>query len=114
MADTFTYFPDFNCKATYVGNVHVTKFNDGYEQRTPYGINTQAENWDLVFSNRTFDEALAIKAFLKRQGGVNAFSWTTPDGDTLLFVCRPGNYAVETVKYNLKTITAKFEQVFES
>ena len=111
MADSFTWNPDFGCEADHKPSTRVTKFNDGYEQRLNYGLNTDPENWNLSFSLREDTEATAIKAFFQAHVGV-AFSWVTPDGDTFLFVYR--DYKKKKEKFNLNTITVTFEQVFES
>lgn len=115
MADTFTWKPDFGCKAQYSpakNGVHTTQFNDGYEQRLKYGLNTNPETWPLTFSLRTTDEAIAIRDFLKAQAGVSAFSWETPNGDTLLFKCQ--EWDISNEKFNLQSVTATFIQVFET
>lgn len=115
MADTFIWAPDFGCRAQYSpakNGVHSVRFNDGYEQRLEVGLNTNPETWPLTFSKRTSAEALAIRDFLKTQKGVLAFNWTTPNGDAYLFKCQI--FDVMNEKFNLQTVTATFEQVFES
>lgn len=108
---TFTYTPDFGAAFEAKPNVRVTKFGDGYEQRQANGINTQPKNWNLRFSIRTDAEADAIEAFLVSQAAVSSFDWTDINGASGKYVCRAWNRVKE--RFNLNTITATFEQVFE-
>lgn len=108
---TFTYTPDFGAAFEVKPNVRVTKFGDGYEQRQANGINTQPKTWNLRFSIRTDTEANAIEAFLAAQAAVSSFDWTDINGAAGKYVCRTWNRVKE--RYNLNTITATFEQVFE-
>ena len=85
------------------------KFGDGYEQRTAKGINTAPETWSLKF---TYDYARAgqIMSFLEEQGGLKSFIWKTPLSRLITVVCREWTVSTEP---GLRTISAKFEQVFE-
>lgn len=108
---TFTWIPEFGSSADIEPNVAVQKFGDGYEQRQAKGMNSQAETWSLAFANRDASEFADIIAFLKARGAVEAFNWTTPDGDAIVVVCR--KWSKTPQKGNLRTINATFEQVFE-
>ena len=109
---TFTYVPNYGASATRAPRVKNVKYGDGYELRLPDGINTNPEVWDLQFTNRTSTEALAIDAFLTALGGTQKFQWTTPTGVTGNFICR--SWPISITWGNVYTISAKFEQVFES
>lgn len=109
---TFTYKPDYSASRTIKPRVRSVRFGDGYEQRQADGINTQAQVWSLTFANRTDSEASAIDTFLANQGGVYAFTWTPPDAvSSVKVLCREWQKTMN--RYNLNTITATFEQVFE-
>lgn len=109
---TFSYDPEFGAQVAHKPNVRVAKYGDGYEQRLAYGINTSPQNWSLQFNSRSNAEADAIEAFLQARGGAENFDWTPPNGSTSMkFVCREWTRSMD--KYNLNSISATFEQVFE-
>lgn len=88
------------------------KFGDGYEQRIAFGINTQAQNWDLRFTVRDETEAAGIDAFLADAGGKDWFYWTPPNTVTpLKFICREWTRTIDNAPYS--SLSAKFEQVFD-
>lgn len=105
----FTWFPDRGSQHSAKPNVNVTKFGDGYEVRVPVGINNQPMKWTLTF-DRTRDEALAILAFLRQQGAVQAFQWTNPLQEQGVYVCR--SWKSDQQGGSIR-ITCDFEQVFE-
>jgi phage-related protein len=109
---TFTYTPNYGAAAARAPRTKSVKYGDGYELRSTDGINMQPEMWDLQFTNRTSAEALAIDAFLTTQAAVSKFQWTTPTGVTGNFICRTWNLSLTWG--NVYTVSARFEQVFES
>jgi len=109
---TFTYTPDFGASKKHKPRVNAISFGDGYEQRATFGINNNPQVWDLSFSNRTDTEAEAIDTFLSARSGVEAFLWTPYNESEGSYICREWSKSID--KYNGNTITATFEQVFES
>lgn len=109
---TFNWIPEFGASREKVSTVKAVKFGDSYEARNKFGMNVLAENWNVAFNNRDAAEANAIDAFLEARGTSEAFEWTPPGAsDPKVFVCR--SWTKVSVKHNLFSITAKFEQVFE-
>jgi phage-related protein len=109
---TFTYAPDYSAQQTVKPRVRIAKFGDGYEQRQADGINTQAQVWALTFANRSNTDTAAITGFLAARGAVEAFTWTPPDSTaSIKVVCREWQKTMN--RFNLNTISATFEQVFE-
>lgn len=109
---TFSYTPDFGARINAKPRVRVVSFGDGYEQRQADGINARAETWDLQFQNRTDSDTAAIVGFLEARNGVEAFDWTPPNEVTAIkAVCREWNKSVD--RYNLNTVTAQFQRVYE-
>jgi phage-related protein len=90
--------------------VNVTKFGDGYELRTPTGINNNPEKWSLEFvrSSASFPDVLA---FVQARNGSESFFWMTPFEQTKIFVCR--SWRVSR-KQGHNVVTFDFEQVFEA
>jgi phage-related protein len=108
---TFTYTPDYGATYDNKPDVRVSKFGDGYEQRQANGLNSLRKTWQLKFSLRSNTEADAITAFLGARAAVESFDWTDVDGAAGKYVCRSWNRSKD--RFNLNTITATFEQVFE-
>lgn len=106
---TFSWFPDQASQLDEAPRVRVTKFGDGYESRTPEGINTIQMKWSLTFT-RGRDEALAIRDFLRDHGASLSFAWTNPFEELGSYVCRSWKTSPDRGKIS---VTATFEQVFE-
>lgn len=120
MANVFTWAPDFNAQLENKPAIRVAAFGDGYEQRTQFGLNADADKWTLRFTRRDDAIAGAIYGFLKSMGGLQSFQWTAP-GQTVAqkWVCRSYSKAptngtgTATTPAYLWDITAQFDQVFE-
>jgi phage-related protein len=108
---TFTYTPSFTADLEEQPIIRRVRFNDGYEQRISFGLNTQPKKWSLQFSNRTDTERDNILAFLRARAGVESFSWTDPTGYAGKWICVQWN--ANLVSCNFNNISAVFEQVFE-
>lgn len=109
---TFTYAPDYSAQQQNKPRVKSMRFGDGYEQRQADGINTQPAVWNLTFANRTNTDTNSIHTFLSARGGFEAFDWVPPDSTiSIKVLCREWSKTMN--RFNLNTITATFEQVFE-
>lgn len=109
---TFSYAPDYSAQVTNRPRVRVAKFGDGYEQRQADGLNPQPASWSLTFANRSNADINAIHSFLSARGGFESFDWVPPDSTaSIKVVCREWQKTLN--RYNLNTISATFEQVFE-
>lgn len=109
---TFNFAPAFTVDKDMRPRVRKVAFGDGYEQRTPDGLNTKPQIWPLTFPALTNTEAAAIEAFLEARNGAETFDWTPPDQvSALKFVCE--NWKKTMLNGNVNTITATFRQVFE-
>ncbi|SAK63620.1 phage minor tail protein [Caballeronia pedi] len=96
------------------------QFGDGYAQRSPAGINTQACMWTISMKNNDAETAGAVVAFLSARNGVEIFNWTPPrqivDPPVVQDVICPS----WSVRYGqlvsngtlLYDVSFKFEQVF--
>lgn len=108
---TFTWKPDYSAARRNDARLDEAKFGDGYSQRSPNGINTLMEAWDLSFTLRTKVEITEIVTFLETQKGAYSFDWVTPTGATRKFICRSWSDS-----YNHDgdcALSATFERVFE-
>ena len=107
---TFSWQPNFESKLSQEPKVSITKFGDGYEQRTPNGINNNPETWSVEFtrSSAAFPDVLT---FIQARGGVESFYWTTPFEQTKVFVCRKWGLVRKEGHY---VLSMDFEQIFEA
>lgn len=111
--ETFTWNPEFGASVEKKPKVKSITFGDGYEQRVRDGLNTSPSKWTLQFAMRDNDETDEIMGFLEDRGAVEAFEWTPPNESTAIkVVCR--NWTKTLNKFNLNSISATFEQVFEA
>ncbi|MCG7403008.1 phage tail protein [Caballeronia zhejiangensis] len=96
------------------------QFGDGYAQRRPAGINTQACIWSLSMKNIDAATAGEVQTFLSDRNGVEVFNWTPPrqivDPPVVQdMICPSWNLAYGqmiadgSLLYNLQF---RFEQVF--
>lgn len=106
---TFTWFPEFEAALSQAPNVNVTKFGDGYETRTPEGINNSPEVWSLQFT-LAGDNLTNVLNFIKTRNAVETFYWGNPFGVTNVYICRKWKM-VRRQGHNVMNFD--FEQVFE-
>jgi phage-related protein len=109
--NTFIWVPSYGAAVKSKPRVAVTSFGDGYEARSPTGINNKPRQWSNTFANRPTATADSIADFLDTAGASSAFLWTPPYGAAGKWVCREWDDQ-KTGPYT-RTITATFEEVFE-
>lgn len=107
---TFTWHPEFESSLDQEPQVNVTKFGDGYEQRSAKGINNNPQKWNLQFSASSQGAQEALN-FLKARGAVESFTWQNPFEETGVYVCR--SWKIQR-KQGVNILQATFEQVFEA
>jgi phage-related protein len=96
------------------------QFGDGYAQRRPAGINTQACMWNIRMKNTDAKTAGDVVAFLSARNGVEIFNWTPPrqivdPPVTQDVICPSWNLAYGQMIADgslLYELSFKFEQVF--
>lgn len=94
-------------------DVTVAKFGDGYEQRTPNGINNNLQKWQMAFTKRSGADIDAVYDFLEARGGVESFDWV-PRGEVTArtFVCRKWTRlfdaydVVQSISFSLEEVPA--------
>lgn len=107
----FTFIPSRGFTAASTPKVNVSKFGDGYSQRTPSGINVIEQTWELSFQSIDVTTANAIEAFFVQRKGATPFSWL-PTGEVseVRVVCTKWNKTYDS--HLSSTITATFERVY--
>ena len=104
--------PTYGITKSSAPNVRSIQFGSGYQQRAQFGINQNPKNYELTFEVSEAD-ADTIEAFLDARGAVESFTFTPPgEASSAKFICRQWS---KTIPYlNRATVTATFEQVFET
>lgn len=107
----FLWVPSYNGQKNISPRVNSVQFGDGYEQRSPNGINNILLKMDYVFSERSLSEATAILHFLNQRKGVEWFYFTPerPYNQEKKFVCK--EWTDTEVFYNNHSIRASFQEV---
>ena len=92
------------------------QFGDGYAQRRPAGINTQAHMWSVEMRNITADIYSAAVAFLEARNGVDVFNWTPPRQSVAEdVICSSWSFSYGDLLADgsrLLNLSMKFEQVY--
>ena len=109
-APIFTFPISYSSPAKLKPAILEAKFGDGYSQRAANGLNTLLEVWSIQASPlKDATEADPFEAFLRTQGGVIAFQWTTPFNRTALFICK--DWQRTPIASGVSSINATFEEV---
>lgn len=108
----FNYSPDYDgTSVDHAPRVKRAPFGDGYQQRTPDGINTDLEIWTVTFKG-TVARIQAIETQLKGYGAATAFTWTPYGHSEIKVICSA--WTRNKTAFGADTLTAKFEQVPEA
>lgn len=70
--------PSYTTEAKFEDKARIARFGDGYEQRSPDGLNHARLMLNVVFQSRRSAVVLAVLNFLRTQGTATAFLWTPP------------------------------------
>lgn len=105
----FTWLPEYESSMDQTPTVNVTKFGDGYEQRSAQGINNNPQKWTVQFSVSSTGAQDAL-SFVRARNAVEAFTWKNPLGETGTYVCRSWKL---NRKQGVNVLQFTFEQVFE-
>jgi phage-related protein len=104
--------PTFNAVKSSQPAIKTTKFGDGYEQRTTFGLNQNPKEWSLTFMVNATDSA-TIEDFLDaRAADAASFDWTPPD-DTTSYKWRCDQWSKDLLGDSFFKISATFRQVYE-
>ena len=104
--------PSYGSQKTTNPAIHTTEFNDGYQHRIKFGLNTRPAIWGLTFDVSETDSD-TIETFLDaRANDSDSFTFTPPgESSSSEFVCESWSKSIPF--NNRATIQATFRQVFE-
>ncbi len=92
--------------------VNIVQFNDGYQHRIKFGLNTRPSIWSLTFDISETDSD-TIETFLEARADDGAsFDWTPPGSSTAYkWICLSWQKRIPFV--NRASLSVRFQQVFE-
>jgi len=105
--------PTYGVQKRSAPRVRAIQFGSGYQQRAQFGIQQNPKVYNLTFEVSETD-ADTIETFLDARAVDNDSFSFTPPGETgsSKFICREWSKSIPYL--NRATITATFEQVFET
>ena len=104
--------PTYGVQKRSAPRVRAIQFGSGYQQRAQFGIQQNPKTFDLKFEVSETD-ADTIEAFLDARAAVQSFNFTPPgESSSSKFICREWSKSIPYL--NRATVTATFEQVFET
>ena len=110
--------PDKGMARATTSRTLTAQFGDGYEQRTPQGINNINQSIEVGFNSRPKDEIDDIVAFYESKKGATSFSFVMSDSnggsneETMKVVCE--NWS-QTWKYDdYYDLKATFRRLYEA
>ena len=114
MATFPSYKPTYSATKKSNPKTRTTKFGDGYEQRTVFGLNQNPKEWSLTFTLPDSDIKI-IETFLNQRADDSAsFNWAPPDEEFTLYKWKcEGGYSKEMFDFGISRLTVTFQQVFE-
>ena len=104
--------PTYQARKTTAPKVNVTQFNDGYQHRIKFGLNTRPAIWGLTFDVSETDSD-TIETFLQaRADDCASFDWTPPGSSTAYkWICLSWTKRIPFL--NRASLSMTFQQVFE-
>lgn len=112
----FFFIPTYSTKIETKNTPFVAKLGDGYEQRSPAGLNTFNQTYNMVFQQRSDKEARAITNYVEDAGGVRCFPIVIP---VVAFGNQPNqkfvadDVQVTPVSWGLNDINITVRRVFD-
>jgi phage-related protein len=104
--------PTYGVQKRSAPRVRAIQFGSGYQQRAQFGIQQNPKIYNLTFEVSETD-ADTIEAFLDARAAVENFNFTPPgESSSSKFICREWSKSIPYL--NRATVTATFEQVFET
>jgi phage-related protein len=88
------------------------RFGNGYEQRTPDGINSSEQTRSITYSNLTSAERTTLWQFINGVGGVKWFTYTPPGLSQMKFVIE-GSVSEQPLSGDLYNISFTIRQVYD-
>ena len=108
---TWAWPTSYNTETDTIPRVKIARFGDGYEQRSPDGINNMPRQVQYVYDFKR-ETLIQVEAFLRFTAGTMAFYYTPPYSPRGLFVADQG-WQITERGFDYAELKATFREVFE-
>lgn len=88
------------------------RYGDGYSQRKTDGINSNPQEWNVVWDNIPEADGETLRAFFEDQGGVEIVLWT-PFGQAEELKFSNDDFRLRPSGYGIVTCSVRLEQEFD-
>ncbi|WEL95465.1 minor tail protein [Escherichia virus ECH1] len=90
-------------------NLRLVSFGNGFEQRGTGGYRTTLSAYSLTYTNKDWRDVDFCLNHI-----ITPFFWTTPQGDTSMFVIQQDSISVTPLSEEVQTVNMQFVEVFSS
>lgn len=92
----------------------INSFGNGYEQRTPDGVNTTMDLWQVYYEHLTLTQLATVTTVLDAVGGWDYITWTSfLDTVQKRYKVTSNGYNVTTEGGNVYTIQIELQTVYD-
>ncbi|UOX39708.1 putative minor tail protein [Escherichia phage vB_EcoS_SCS31] len=91
-------------------NVRIVSFGNGFEQRGTGGYNTSVRTYSMTYTNKDWRDVMDFCL----NHIITPFFWTTPQGDTSMFVIQQDSISVTPISSEVQNVNMQFVEVFSS
>lgn len=93
--------------------INAVKYGNGYEQRSPDGINFIEDKWTINWENISSSDYSTLQTALDAAGGWDYFTWTAFGDSTSKKWVQDGPVSLTPVSGNFYSVSCPFRQVFD-
>ena len=99
--------------------VRSVQYGEGYQQRSPDGLNARAITWQLVFTGLQKADGDELEAFFDARAGWDAILWTPPDEVAPVNPALQSKWLVSEIRRTfisgmlLSEVTCTFKRLYE-
>lgn len=104
----FTFRPSYGTSVNFSSKSQINQLGEGYYEYNPQSTNCIKSSWNLIFNNRSDNEAKSIIHFLENRQGARDFLWTPPYPYDKKSKFKCENFSLQYQKENTNTVTATF------
>lgn len=114
MATPFPTIPVSQSSSRTTSNdINVVRFGNGYEQRTPMGINYKRDHWNVTWDHVSTSQKNTIEAFIQSVSNGSVISWQSPLDTAEKAWVLEGDWTIQDSGGNVWAIQLALRQVYD-